>query len=166
MLEAFHMRCLRQILGISWQDHVTFDEIFRRTNSSSMEAILARRHLRWLGHAIRMPPERLSRQVLHGQLLGANRPAGGPNMRFKKCNIPPTALENLAVNRPAWRAAAFNGAKVIESSLSSSRTARRQQRLQQPVGIAIPGALHPCDECNKICASRIGLHAHLQWHRR
>ena len=32
LLERFHRRCLRSILGIRWQDYVLNDEVFRRAN--------------------------------------------------------------------------------------------------------------------------------------
>ena len=48
-----------------------------------MEAAVAKKHLRWIGHTIRMPDHRLPRQVLYGQLRGAKRSAGGQKRRFK-----------------------------------------------------------------------------------
>ena len=53
-LEAFHIRCLQKILGLSWEDRI-----------------------------LRMPEHRLPRQVLYSQLMGAKRSAGGQKWRFK-----------------------------------------------------------------------------------
>ena len=58
-LEAWHIKSLRSILGITWWDRKTHEEIFRRTDSSSLETLLSRRQLRWLGHTIRMDDSRL-----------------------------------------------------------------------------------------------------------
>ena len=49
-LSAFHMRCLRRILGISWQDHVTNNEVLQQAGMPSMPTLIRQRRLRWLGH--------------------------------------------------------------------------------------------------------------------
>ena len=51
-LNSFHFRCLRRILGISWIDKVTNEEVLRRTSLTTLPTILKRRRLRWLGHGI------------------------------------------------------------------------------------------------------------------
>ena len=43
-LNVFHLRCLRRVLGVSWQDKVTINEDLHRAGISSMYI------LRWLGH--------------------------------------------------------------------------------------------------------------------
>ncbi|XP_061574023.1 uncharacterized protein LOC133440720 [Cololabis saira] len=106
-LEAFHIRCLQKILGLSWEDKVPHSEILKSTNSSCMEAAVAKRHLRWIGHTIRLPEHRLPRQVLYGQLQDAKRAAGGQKKRYKdytkdllkRIAISPTQLETLACDR-------------------------------------------------------------------
>jgi len=50
-----------------------------------MEAIIAERQLRWIGHVIRMPENRLPRRVLYGELKEGRRSAGGQHKRFKDC---------------------------------------------------------------------------------
>ena len=84
-LEAFHIRCLQKILGLSWEDRIPHTDILSNTGSICMEAALAKKHLRWLGHTIRMPEHRLPCQVLYSQLMGAKRSAGGQKRRFKDC---------------------------------------------------------------------------------
>ena len=64
-LEKFHMRALRSILGICWQDRVTNLEVLDRTNSSSIESMLIKAQLRWVGHAIRMENYRMPRRLLY-----------------------------------------------------------------------------------------------------
>ncbi|KAG7158950.1 hypothetical protein Hamer_G006331 [Homarus americanus] len=76
MLENVHTRCLKRIFGISWEDRVTHEELYRRSNTT-IEAMLAKRHLRWLGHVIRMPDHRLPRQILYERLSHGNSSAGG-----------------------------------------------------------------------------------------
>lgn len=177
-LDAFNIRCLQRILGITWQDRVPHTEILQRTSSISIEATLAQRQLRWVGHVIRMPGDRLPRQVLYGQLLAASRKSGGPKLRYKdqlkqtlkKCNIQPNNLESAAANRPLWRSLCHKGVTCLEENRTQQRVLRRQQR-HQPVH-AVPAPPQPpdpgltCPNCGRICGSRIGLHSHLQWHLR
>ena len=84
-LEAFHIRCLQKILGLSWEDRIPHTDILSNTGSICMEAAVAKKHLRWIGHTIGMPEHRLPRQVLYLQLMGARRSAGGQKRRFKDC---------------------------------------------------------------------------------
>ncbi|XP_076031810.1 uncharacterized protein LOC143019726 [Oratosquilla oratoria] len=63
-LEAFHIRCLQRILGLTWQDKVPYTEILQCTQISNIKASLLKRQLQWCGHVIRMPENRLPRQFL------------------------------------------------------------------------------------------------------
>ncbi len=76
-LEVFHIRCLQKILNLSWEDRIPHTVILSSTDSNCIEAAVAKKHLRWLRHTIRMPEHRLPRQVLYSQLMGAKRSAGG-----------------------------------------------------------------------------------------
>ncbi len=49
-LNSFHLRCLRRILGITWQDRVPNTEVLDQAKTFSMHALLSQRRLRWLGH--------------------------------------------------------------------------------------------------------------------
>ncbi|KAG7160799.1 hypothetical protein Hamer_G025794 [Homarus americanus] len=78
MLENFHTRCLKRIFGISWEDRATHEQPYRRSNTTSIETMLANGRLRWLGHVIRMPDHGLPRQILYGS---SSRSAGGQKKR-------------------------------------------------------------------------------------
>ena len=47
-LQAFHLRCLRRILGITWQDKVPKNEVLSRAGIPSMYTLLRQSCLRWL----------------------------------------------------------------------------------------------------------------------
>ncbi|KAJ3582267.1 hypothetical protein NHX12_015677 [Muraenolepis orangiensis] len=102
-LEQFHIRCLQRILGITWRDRVPHSEVLSKTNCRSIEATITQHQLRWLGHVVRMPSNRLPRRVLYGQLHRGRRSAGGQKKRYKdqlktalkKCKIRPEALEGV-----------------------------------------------------------------------
>ena len=175
-LDAFNIRCLQRILGITWQDRVPHSDILQRTDTISIEATLAQRQFRWVGHVIRMPGSRLPRQVLYGQLLTANRKPGGPKLRYKdqlkrtlkRCNINPNDLESAAANRPLWRSLCHSGVTLLEEKRIQQRIARRQRKYlhADPAPPQPPDPGLTCPNCGRTCGSRIGLHSHLQWHRR
>jgi len=75
-LEAFHIRCLQTILHVHWCDKIPHVEIRRRAGTTCLETILLRRQLRWLGHVIRMPGNRLPRRLLYSELSCGRRSVG------------------------------------------------------------------------------------------
>lgn len=174
-LESFHIRCLQKILGITWQDRVPHVAILERTSSTSIEATIAKHQLRWLGHVIRMPQERLPRRVLYGQLHDGRRAPGGPKLRYKdkikktlkKCMIEPSNMEELASHRENWRRLIRQGVNHLEESRrrhQCEKRARRHARQQQPPPQPPPD--FQCPACGRRCLSRIGLHSHERSHRR
>ena len=57
-LEVFHQTALRKILRINWEDRRTNTSILEEVNMPSITTIIAKQ-LRWTGHVIRMPNNRL-----------------------------------------------------------------------------------------------------------
>ncbi len=125
-LNAFHFRCLRQILGLSWQDRVLNTTMVKLTNSSDMYAAIRRRHLRWIGHVHRMPDERLPKSIFHGELAVGHRPRGRPKLRFK--DVVKRDMNLFNINPDRWHHPAEDRAAYI-----SFCTERRhvRQRLDQ-----------------------------------
>ena len=82
-LESFHLRCLRRIMGIRWQDIVTNTAVLEKAGSLSMHLMLCQRRLRWLGHVHRMEDGRIPKDLLCGQLASGCRPVGRPALRYK-----------------------------------------------------------------------------------
>jgi len=58
MLYIFHHRCLLTILGISWRDHVTNDELMKRAGMENLSDIVRVRRLTLAGHILRLPSDR------------------------------------------------------------------------------------------------------------
>ena len=171
-LEWWHMRCLKTILGVTWRDKITHSESLRRTNSSSMESIISKRQLRWLGHVIRMEDDRLPKQLLYGELIEGRRSAGGPKKRhkdhiktiLKKCDINPSSLESLAADRSEWRSVCYRGVEVLEERRHESMRRRRERRPQIAHFPPPQQGDFTCPECGRVCRSRIGLHNTLRTH--
>ncbi|GAA6071721.1 uncharacterized protein LOC117871822, partial [Tachysurus ichikawai] len=82
-LNSFHLRCLRRILRIQWQDKVPNTEVLERTGMNSMFSILSERRLCCLGHVRRMDPGCIPKDLLYGELAEGARLTGRPRLRYK-----------------------------------------------------------------------------------
>ena len=63
-LEAFHMKCQRQILRIRWQDHVRNDEVAAHTCLRPVMESIRRRREAIFGHVARMSPNIPAHQAI------------------------------------------------------------------------------------------------------
>ena len=77
-LESFHLRCLRRIMGIRWQDRVTNTAVLEKAGSLGMHLMLCQNRLRWLGHMHRKEDARIPKDILYGQLASECCPVGHP----------------------------------------------------------------------------------------
>jgi len=59
LLNVFHLRCLRHILSISWQDRITNSAVLERAGIPSVYTLLRQKRLRWIGHVHRMDEGRI-----------------------------------------------------------------------------------------------------------
>ena len=135
-LNSFHIRCLRRILGISWQDTVTNKEVIERARSSSIYTLLRQRHLRWLGHVHRMADGRTPKDLLYGELVTGTRSTGLPYLRYKDtckrdmkvADIDTNSWETDAVDRGHWKLIVRNGIRKAEHKRSTQLAEKRDQR--------------------------------------
>ena len=168
-LDQFHLRCLRRLLGIRWEDRVTNQEVLRRAALPGIEALIIQSQLRWSGHVMRMEDSRLPKQLFCSELARGTRKQGGQIKRYKDslkqsmraCNIPIVGWEELATNRSAWRQSTRLGVKTFEErrlqQLDSKRLARKDRRVNTDSAVA-------CSVCGRICASEFGLRSHQRRH--
>ena len=170
-LEAFHMRCLRRICNIRWQDRVPNTDVLEKCGLTSIEALLVNSQLRWAGHVVRMSDERIPKALLYGQLKGCTRRVGRPRLRYKdtlKHNLKTSKLntntwEAEATNRSAWR----NLCRVAVGEFEKSRiAAAKEKRAARKSRVPPPNAVFACSKCDKLCLSRIGLLSHERAHAR
>ena len=167
VLERFHQRCLRSIMGISWQDYVTNTEVLERANTPSIETLLLSRQLRWAGHLSRMDDTRMPKAVFYGELAQGKRDRGAPRKRFKDqlkrqlnaAGIAENNWQHAAADRDNWRTIARRGAAAYESSRRRAAEEKRQRRKTSAAQLP-PTQGFPCPLCSKVCRSRIGLHSH------
>ena len=172
-LERFHMRSLRAIMGIKWQDRVTNLEVLDRAGLLSIEAMILKAQLRWSGHVIRMEPHRLPRQLLYGELRLGQRPRGRPRKRFKDCvkgslkysHASAKDLEVCAQDRAVWRSLTRKAQEEFEGNRRNHITSAREKR-KASVPSHPTSATFQCPYCPRVCASRIGLLSHTRAHER
>ena len=81
-IQAAEMSFLRRVAGVSLRDRVRSSVIRERLGVEPLLLHLERSQLRWFGHLVRMPPERLPREVLEACPTG-KRPRGRPRARWK-----------------------------------------------------------------------------------
>ena len=130
-LNHFHLRCLRNLLHIRWQDKVPDTEFLKQTNFPSIITTMRKAQLSWAGHVSRMPVDRIPKQLLYGELCHGKRTVGGQRKRFKDSlkvtlkdfNISTESWESLASDRPRWRHLITKGASQHSrgASVPSSR---------------------------------------------
>ena len=81
-LEAFHMKCQRQILQVNWQQFIRKEEITATTGLPSMSDIISRRRNAVFGHIARLDTTVPAHQALRAHVnlsLGRN-----PDPRWKR----------------------------------------------------------------------------------
>ena len=82
--QAFEMRCYRSLLNISYKDHVTNEEVRRKTQVAIGEydellTLIRKRKLRWFGHVSKS--SELAQTILQGQVKGKRKEEGRRSVR-------------------------------------------------------------------------------------
>ncbi|PIK38096.1 hypothetical protein BSL78_25071 [Apostichopus japonicus] len=170
-LNTFHLRSLRKILGIKWQDQIPNSSVLELAGIQSMYAILSQRRLRWLGHVRRMDDGRIPKDILYGELATGSRRTGRPILRYKDtCKrdmksgcIDPTNWEALAADRSKWRAAVRTAVSHREEQRGEQWEEKRKRRHHRGIPLldnSTSFSGFTCSSCNRACGSRIGLFSH------
>ena len=165
-LNSFHLRSLRRIFGISWQDKMTNTDVLSRAGLPTMYTLLRQRRLRWLGHVCRMEDGRIPKDFLYGELAAGQRSLGRPQLRYKDaCKRDMKALdintnfwEDIAADRTSWKNTLHKQLLTGEERLSAVAAEKRARRKETTVNR--PESTHRCDLCDRDCHSRIGLYSH------
>jgi len=83
LINHFHLRCLRNILHIRWQDKVSDTEVLKQADLPSAITVMRKAQLRWAGHISCMPDVRIPKQLFHGELCYGKRTVEGQRKRYK-----------------------------------------------------------------------------------
>ena len=126
--ERFFQRCLRIILDVKWQDHVSNEEVVKRASPPSIESILLQVQLRWAGHFIRMEDVRIPTALFFSELQEGNRKRGAPRKRYKdqlkrqivQAGISHQSWQQETSNRDSWRSSARKASCEFEAHEASS----------------------------------------------
>ena len=110
-LDAFDSKCLRQILKIRWQDHVTNVRVRQLTKQPYLSNIIRKKRLQWLGHVMRSDENRLVNKVLEWLPDKAKREPGRPRTTWKSVCIKDLTeincswehASNAALDRNLWK---------------------------------------------------------------
>ena len=95
-LDQFHMRSLRRIANIKWQD----TEVLQRCAQNGIEHHIKRAQLRWSGHLVRMADDRIPKAVFYGELDAGKRTRGGQRKRYK--DVLKATLKSCGVPHNTW----------------------------------------------------------------
>ena len=166
-LNLFHLRSIRRIVGISWQDKVINADVLSRAGLPGMYTLLRQRRLGWLGHVRRMEDGRIPKDILYGELALGGRTTRRPRLRYKDVSkrdmkavdIETMSWEGLAADRTEWRSALKQHLETGEDKLMAAAADKRAHRKEGSSSIR-PETTHRYDVCNKDCHSRIGLFSH------
>ena len=140
----FHLRCLRRILSISWQDHITNSTVLDRPGIPSVYTLLRQRRLRCIGHVHGMDKGCIPKQLFYGELAQGKRPVGRPKLRFKDVvkrdmqaiGVPIDLWETLASDRSVWKTncakAPQGGEKLLHITVDTRRERQKARALAPP----------------------------------
>lgn len=173
-LDTFHLRCLRSILRIKWQDKVPNTEVLRRVGMPGIEALIMKHQLRWCGHIVRMENERLPKAIFYSELSCGKRKQGGQYLRHKDvlkrhlvaCGIPTDCWEGIALQRSEWRSSVQKKVAQFEQQRLEDLDAKRHIRKTRPKPSYTytrnsTGQLH-CASCDRIFKTKFGFASHIR----
>ena len=172
-MQQFHLRCLRSILHIRWQDMVPDTEVLEIAGLPSVNTTMRKSQTRWAGHGSRMLDSRIPKQIFYGELRHGKRSVGCPRKRYKdtlKVYLKDFAIDTnnwelSASDRTAWRGLIAKGARHSESRRTDSAKEKRRTRKARTQGTADTAPTHWCQTCGRGFYARIGLISHLWTHR-
>jgi len=99
MLDVFNRRCLWNILGISWKDHVSNEELFERTKVDNLHDTVDKRRRRFVRHVLRLPSARPVSAAVQWT------PEGGKGRRGRSKTWQDTLCNDLQVTDVSWEEA-------------------------------------------------------------
>ena len=82
-LNSFHMRCLRKLLKIKWQDKIPDTEVLKRSGLTHLGTMIMQERLSWLGHVKRLDDSRIPKAVLFSGARDGSRKRGRPLLRYR-----------------------------------------------------------------------------------
>ena len=128
-INTFHLRCLRRIFRISWQQKITNEKVLKRTDLTTMYYTLRQHRLRCLGHVLRMGAEQIQKSLLYSELVVGKPNRGRPKLRFK--DVCKRDLKSLNITTDEWELLANDRAK-LRLFVRKRLLEREQQYFKKP----------------------------------
>ena len=120
-LRVFHRKCVRTMMGVSrrkqQKTHITNEELNERCKLESMDFYLRAKALRWAGHVVRMPYDRLPRKLFFGWVEHPR--ARGARLTYGR-RIEQLVKDALALAEPDVRRAIMGTSRSTRRRSSSS----------------------------------------------
>ena len=168
LLERFHQLCLRSILGIKWQDHVSNEAALKRANLPSIESILLQVQLRWAGHVTRMEDVRLPKAVFFSELQEGKHDCGAPRKRYRdrlkkqlvQAGISHQSWQQMASDRDSWRSLVRKARCNFEAERHEVAKERGRRQKERAASLSSSSQTFICPKCSRVCASRISLYSY------
>ena len=121
-----------------------------------------------------MGDDRITKQLLFGQLSEGKRAPGRPVKRFKDClkdsltslDIPTDTWESLAQDKCKWRSTVNAGVKLAENKRTAHAEQKREKRKARSSASTPIDGTHVCTTCGRKFLARIGLISHQRTHNR
>ena len=163
-----------KLLNIKWQDKIQDTEVLKKAGLQSIPTLLQKSQVRWAGHVVLMPENRLPKQLLYRELCSGKRKVGGQKKRFRDSlkislgdlGISTATWESDAQDRLSWHGKTTKGANAAEARRIAEAERKRTLRKSQAASTPLPtSSLHTCPACGRDFRARIGLISRLRTHR-
>ena len=96
-LDTFYQICLGRILKVTWKDHITNEEILRRTGQRRLRDSIAERRLKFAGHILRTSCTRPARTAFMWRPADGKRRRGRPRRTWRD-----TVRDDLRARGEIW----------------------------------------------------------------
>jgi len=126
---------VRMSTGIKWRDRVTNTEVLQICGTTGIEAFSLKGQLRWVGHVMCMPEDRIPKQVFFGQLAfdgPARRYKDTLRVNLKQCNIDPGSLTSATSDRSSWQTLCHKAVTEFEDMCCSTGAQASCPQVQCP----------------------------------
>ena len=108
--QAFVNRCLRYILGISWPNTISNEDLWAKTQEDRIKIQIRRKEWKWIGHMLRKPHNSVTKQALFWNPQG-KRNRGRPKNNWRRSaeqelrqiGLRWAQIEHQAQDREQWK---------------------------------------------------------------